>query len=346
MASVLEFIDENPIFVRWPADILRGILELASAAYKAFVDIRKWAFNEIGGAIDFVIGKYNSLVPYMQAAGMAVEIINLDMFKPLETSAEKAHMEVKDEMDQMVTDVKADLGEMTGAASQANLSPDTEIIPGAQRSYEKIYGQEKVQNIREKYNDDSLLRGVFNQDVARQYGLVSDRIQAISKESSEEVASVDSEQNMFSGVGVPMFPMSQGPFAYSPTVQSLIPGFGYNDKESIKEKSINDPVMPVSINADPFSSVFKLDQQYQAIQNTTRAPNTALVQSNMANTSVTADLKEAIKGMKEQFIDALKQEPRKADVDMDVKVETSMDARTLQRLIADATARGISGYSV
>jgi hypothetical protein len=102
----------------------------AEAASLTYIAIR----DKLIKALDFLIEKYNGLVPMLQKAGVDAEVISMDMFKPLENSAKTAHEEVKKEMDQMAADQKAAVDEMTGVAKSAD------IIPGKRASYAQIMG--------------------------------------------------------------------------------------------------------------------------------------------------------------------------------------------------------------
>lgn len=105
----------------------RMTAEAASMTYEAI-------HGQLVKALDFLIERYNSLVPMLQKAGFDVNVISMDMFKPMKDSAKDAHEEVKKEMDQMVTEQQAAVDEMSGTAKGA------EIIPGKRASYAQILG--------------------------------------------------------------------------------------------------------------------------------------------------------------------------------------------------------------
>lgn len=126
VVALFEFADAHDLgkYLAYP---LRLTAEAASLTYIAIRD-------RLVKALDFLIEKYNSLVPMLQKAGVDAEVISMDMFKPLENSAKTAREEVKKEMDQMAADQKAAVDEMTGAAKSAD------IIPGKRASYAQIMG--------------------------------------------------------------------------------------------------------------------------------------------------------------------------------------------------------------
>ena len=80
----------------------------------------------------------------------------------------------------------------------------------------------------------------------------------------------------------------------------------------------------------------------------TRAPTAAAsVTSKAEGTGITKqDLLDAFNGLKEQFVEALKQEPRDVDMTMNVNITNNTGARNLQKQIAEGAARGVTGYSV
>ena len=276
IASILEFIDANPILVRWPADIVRGLLELVSASYKAFVKVRTYIIEQVGDAFNFIIEKYNDLVPFMQSLGMEVGYISTDMFDPLKESAKTAHEEVTDELDGIESDYQETADEISGSdltssSGTSITSTESSEIPsyaGKQASYGQVLGVDTAKAVG--------LSGVYNQEVAKQRGFVSSRII---------------------------------PAANTKTLQASIPAAS------------------------------------TSVMQQARAPTTtAAVSSQKAGAGITKqDLIDAFNGLKEQFVEALKQEPRDVNMTLNANITNQTSARNLQKQIGEAAARGVSG---
>lgn len=263
IASILEFIDANPILVRWPADIVRGLLELVSASYKAFVKVKTYTVDEIGEAFNYIIDKYNDLVPFMQSLGMEVGYISTDMFDPLKGSAQAAHDEVTDELNGIEDDYQETADDISGSnvtSSGTTTSTESSEIPsyaGKRASYEQILGV----------------------DTAKEAGL----------------------SGLYGSKGIAAANTQAG------------------------------------LTSIPAASTSVLQQ--------TRATTaTASVTSQTGGTGITKqDLTDALTGLKEQFVEALKQEPRDVNMTLNANITNNTSARDLQKKIGEAAARGVSG---
>lgn len=121
-----EFLDKHDVGKMMMISI-RLTLESLSEMYT-------WIHDKIVWALDEMIERYNALVPTLQKAGFDVEVVSLDMFNPLKTSAKDAHEAIKEEFDEVVAEQQAAVDEMQNTASGAD------IVPGKRASYAQIMG--------------------------------------------------------------------------------------------------------------------------------------------------------------------------------------------------------------
>jgi len=126
VVALFEFAEAHDLG-KYLAIPFRATAEAASMTYEIIRD-------KLIKALDFMIEKYNALVPTLKKAGFNVEVVSTDMFKPLEKSATDARGTVEEEMEAIVEEQRAAIDEMSRTAEGA------EIIPGARASYAKIMG--------------------------------------------------------------------------------------------------------------------------------------------------------------------------------------------------------------